>query len=164
MKIAVFSDTHGNTSGMIDAARRVQPDVIVHLGDNIRDAMDLSSIFPGVPIYAVPGNCDYMPGGTVPDKLSFMAGPVRVFATHGHNYSVKFGIDALLNAAYYSGASLVLYGHTHIAHYEAADGMCILNPGTAGKGTRPTFAVVEISDDGAIVCRITNIYEETGGI
>ena len=33
MILAVFSDTHGNTAGMLSAVRRMRPDVLVHLRD-----------------------------------------------------------------------------------------------------------------------------------
>ena len=38
MKAAVFSDTHGVTSLMLEAVRRCRPDVMIHLGDYERDA------------------------------------------------------------------------------------------------------------------------------
>lgn len=155
MKIAVFSDTHGRTAGMLRAVRRVSPDILVHLGDYFRDAMTLAQEFPELPLHAVPGNCDL--SARDPDTISFLAGPVTVFASHGHRYQVKYGTDSLLNAACFSGAGLVLYGHTHIAQVMQAGGVSVLNPGSAGTGEAPTFAVVEIGGDGGIVCRIMAI-------
>ena len=46
MILAVFSDTHGNTAGMLSAVRRMRPDVLVHLGDNLRDSAELAREFP----------------------------------------------------------------------------------------------------------------------
>lgn len=155
MKLAIFSDTHGSVSGMLRAVRRVSPDVLVHLGDYLRDTAALEKEFPDLPLYAVPGNCDYASG--LPDFLTFSAGSITVFATHGHRYSVKQGNDALLNAAYFSGASLALYGHTHIPCQDLVAGMYVLNPGTAGTGKSPTFAVAEIDCGGCVMCRILDI-------
>jgi putative phosphoesterase len=155
LKLAIFSDTHGRTAGMVRAVRRVSPDVLVHLGDYHRDAEALEREFPELPLHAVPGNCDY--ADRTQDTLSFLAGQVTVFATHGHRYFVKYGTDSLLNAAYFSSAGLVLYGHTHIAQIAQAGGMVVLNPGSAGTGAAPTFAVAEIGVDGSIVCRILDI-------
>ncbi|MEG1633571.1 MAG: metallophosphoesterase family protein [Oscillospiraceae bacterium] len=152
MKLAVFSDTHSNIAGMLGAVRRVRPDVLVHLGDHIRDTAALTREFPELPLHAVAGNCDF--SASEPDTITFAAGPITVFATHGHRYS---DTDALCYAAESAGAKLALYGHTHIALWRDMCSLQLLNPGSAGKGIRPSFAVVEISDTGAIVCRIMDI-------
>ena len=154
MKLAIFSDSHGHTSGMLRAILRVAPDVLVHLGDYDRDTSILEVGFPDLPLYSVSGNCDY--ASHLPDTITFMAGPIRVFATHGHRYAVKSGTDALVTAARSSGASLVLYGHTHIARFQNIGGLSVLNPGTAG-GAYPTFAIVEINDQGGVACRIMDV-------
>lgn len=61
MKAAVFSDTHANTGLMVEAVRRYQPDVIIHLGDYERDTAVLRQEFPEIPLYNVRGNCDLCP-------------------------------------------------------------------------------------------------------
>ena len=155
MILAVFSDTHGNTAGMLSAVRRMRPDVLVHLGDNLRDSAELAREFPELPLHAVPGNCDF--ARREPDTDTFMAGLVTVFATHGHRYSVKYGLDSLLNAAHFSGAGLVLYGHTHIARIDYYGGMTVVNPGTSGLGAQPSFALIEIGADDRISAKILPI-------
>ena len=155
MILAVFSDTHGNTAGMLSAVRRMRPDVLVHLGDNLRDSAELAREFPELPLHAVPGNCDF--ARREPDTDTFMAGLVTVFATHGHRYSVKYGLDSLLNAAHFSGAGLVLYGHTHIARIDYYGGMTVVNPGTSGLGLQPSFALIEIGADDRISAKILPI-------
>ncbi len=140
---------------MVRAAARVRPDALAHLGDNIRDAAALSAAFPDLPLYSLSGNCDY--SSPVPDTLEFLVGPVPVLATHGHRYGVKYGTDSLLNAARFSGAGLVLYGHTHIPDCRNVCGIEVLNPGSAGMGRRPTFGVAEINGLGGIVCRVLDI-------
>lgn len=155
MILAVFSDTHGSTAGMAAAVRRVNPDILVHLGDHIRDTAVLEREFPDLPLHAVPGNCDF--AAREPDPDIFFAGPVKVFATHGHRYSVKLGLDGLLNAAHFSGAGLVLYGHTHIARIDYYGGMTVVNPGTSGLGPQPSFALIEIGADDRISAKILPI-------
>ena len=155
MILAVFSDTHGNTAGMLSAVRRMRPDVLVHLGDNLRDSAELAREFPELPLHAVPGNCDF--ARREPDTDTFMAGLVTVFATHGHRYSVKYGLDSLLNAAHFSGAGLVLYGHTHIARIDYYGGMTVVNPGTSGLGPQPSLALIEIGADDRISAKILPI-------
>lgn len=67
MILAVFSDTHGSTAGMAAAVRRVRPDILVHLGDHIRDTAVLGREFPDLPLHAVPGNCDFAAREPEPD-------------------------------------------------------------------------------------------------
>lgn len=155
MKLAVFSDTHGLTAGMVSAARRVRPDLLLHLGDYLRDAEALRREFPDIPLRAVKGNCDF--ASREEDTITFSAGPVTVFATHGDRYGVKHGTDSLLNAAYFAGARLVLFGHTHLPLCQNFGGLMLLNPGTAGMSPHSTFAVVEISDAGGLDCRILDL-------
>lgn len=155
MKLAVFSDSHGFTAGMTAAARRVCPDLLIHLGDYIRDAEALRRELPHIPLHALKGNCDF--ASREEDTATFLAGPVTVFATHGDRYGVKYGTDSLINAGYFAGAKLVLFGHTHIPLCQDFGGIKLLNPGTAGMSAHPTFAVVEISDSGGMDCRILEI-------
>ena len=65
--------------------------------------------------------------------------------------------DWLVYAAEEQGASLALFGHTHRAFYEQVGGVTLLNPGTAGKGSDLTWAMVTIFDNGAISCEIKKI-------
>lgn len=155
MKLAVFSDTHGSTAGMLSAAKRIRPDVFVHLGDHIRDSLELAHEFPDTPLYAVAGNCDF--SSKEPDRMTFLIGTTTVFATHGHGYAVKYTMEPLLNAGHFAEAKLVLYGHTHIARIDYVGDMTVVNPGSSGLGTKPSFAVIDISDDGRIAARILDI-------
>ena len=47
MRLAVFSDSHGRTELLPQAVRRTQPDIVVHLGDHLRDSLALQREFPG---------------------------------------------------------------------------------------------------------------------
>ncbi len=147
MKIAVFSDTHKR----IDGAQRVilehKPDLILHLGDHIRDAYRLKELFPEIPLECVPGNCDYAPAE--PDMKLITVQNLNLMLTHGHNYRVKYETAALLNAAYFQGADMVLFGHTHRPVNDRADGLYIVNPGSAGQGIQCTWAQI-IIEHGAV--------------
>ena len=156
MKAAVFSDTHSNTLLMLEVAKRVRPDVLIHLGDYERDAEILRREFPETAVYNVRGNCDI--GGSAPDFDVVQLGPVKAFITHGHLYNVDYGhLYTLAYAASEQQAQIAMFGHTHEALNEDYGGMKILNPGTAGKGRELTFAVVEVFDNGAISCEIREI-------
>ena len=108
MRIAVFSDTHSNTGGMVRAVREEAPDAVIHLGDCIRDTRILQREFPNIRLYAVCGNCDY--GEQEAEEGVVELGPVSAFITHGHLYNVRWGVDSLVYAAQEQECQLALYG------------------------------------------------------
>ena len=155
MKVAVFSDTHTNTARMLDAVRKTKPDAIIHLGDHERDTLCLKQEFPGIPLYSVCGNCDFSP--TAPAKAVVSLGPVKAFLTHGHLYHVDWNTDSLVYAAMEAGCKIAMFGHTHVPENTEFGGVTVLNPGTAGKGRKLTYAMVEIFDNGGIACEIRDL-------
>ena len=132
---------------MVRAIRQQQPDAVFHLGDCERDTQRLEKEFPDLPLYRVCGNCDREPVN--PEVLQLTLDGVKFFLTHGHRYSVKYTLDALLTAAYFAGADIVLFGHTHRAMCETMQGLYVVNPGTAGVGASCTYACIE-TENGAI--------------
>lgn len=152
MKAAVFSDTHGNTALMVEAVRRMRPDIIIHLGDYARDTAVLTREFPEIPLYSVCGNCDFGSLAPLEDIVPF--GPVKAFIAHGHVQNVKWGIDRLVYAAMEKGCKMALCGHTHEPMNEEIAGVKVINPGSAGTGRNPTFAVIEVFPNGGIASEI----------
>ena len=138
MKLLVLSDTHRSLGFAYDAIEKERPDAVLHLGDHLTDAEELSFACQEPDFYYVPGNCDYAP--TVPQSLTLEFDDVRVFMT-------------LAGAAKDAGAQLALFGHTHIQHMEERNDITLLNPGTAGRFGRSGYAVVEITD-GTFTCRL----------
>jgi len=78
-----------------------------------------------------------------------------IFMTHGHQYRVKAGLDAVTEAARARGAVLLLFGHTHVPYCCVTEGLSIVNPGSIGMGGK-TYAVLEIKDD-ALECVLKTI-------
>lgn len=152
MKAAVFSDTHGKTDVMVAAIAACRPDMVIHLGDCERDTRVLSEKFPEIPLYAVCGNCDMNP--TQPLARVVQIGSAKALICHGHSYGVNYGTDRLAYAAMEQGAQIAMYGHTHAAENTQVGSVHILNPGTAGKGYRLSWATVEVLENGAIACQI----------
>ena len=97
--------------------------------------------------HRVCGNCDREPVN--PEVQQLTLDGVKFFLTHGHRYSVKYTLDALLNAAYFAGADMVLFGHTHRAVSETMQGCTSSTPATAGVGALCTYACIE-TENGAI--------------
>lgn len=154
MKVAVFSDSHGNIEHMLTAIEDFSPDCVIHLGDVVRDADLISGHYPHLPLHSVSGNCDYAP--TVPDSKLIELGGVRMFISHGHRHGVKLGLDSFLNSVYCSGAALGLFGHTHIPLCRDFGGIQLMNPGACGSCLRPTYGQILI-ENGAAFCKIVEI-------
>lgn len=149
MKAAVFSDTHHNTEPMLEAVRLCRPDLIIHLGDHDRDTLCLEREFPDIPLYRVCGNCDFAPIAPIADIVPL--GPVKALICHGHTYNVDWGgVDSLVYAAEERGCQLALYGHTHVPEQRQIGGVTVVNPGTAGKGRRLSWALIEVLPNGGI--------------
>ncbi len=155
MRIAVFSDTHGATEPAALAVRRFRPDMILHLGDCVRDAGELQKEFPGIALRAVRGNGDFASAAPLSD--CFRIGPLRALMAHGHEYGVKRGLATFQNAARDAGVRLALFGHTHLALNVEKGGILFVNPGTAGRPPRRTWALLEITDEGAVNGRILDL-------
>lgn len=156
MKAAVFSDTHGNTALMVEAIRRTRPDIIIHLGDYERDTEIIKREFPEMPLYSVCGNCDFAPLSPLCQTVPM--GSVMALICHGHSYCVEYNsIDRLVYAAQERECKIAMFGHTHSAYNGEAGGVRVINPGSAGKGRVPTYAFVEVFDNGGIASEIREL-------
>lgn len=156
VRLAVFSDTHGIIAPACTAIRAYGPDMVIHLGDYVRDALSLQEVFPALDIRYVRGNCDV--GMKATEDLLLELEGVKIFATHGHAYSVKWQLDTLGNKAYFEGARLCLFGHTHQKLYLRYQSLELLNPGSAGAGEEASFALITL-EKGTTACKIIHIGE-----
>jgi putative phosphoesterase len=159
MLLAVFSDSHGAAARLCEAVHRCRPDAAVFLGDGVRDAETLARRFPELPLRILRGNCDWA-AVDCEDSALFELGGVRIFAAHGHNHAVKYGLDGFATSVLCSGAALGLYGHTHRAQIRTLDGLTLLNPGSIGNMSRPTYGEIRINN-GKFQCRIVDFSAET---
>ena len=142
MKFIVFSDSHGVAENMIRAVEREKPDLCFFLGDGERDLDALQRRFPALPVNAVRGNCDMF--SSSPTALVCAAGGLKIFMTHGHLYGVKHDpiLRELCEAALEADADVVLFGHTHEPFRDHTMGMHVLNPGSIGPTTRPSYGLI----------------------
>ena len=97
MKIIVLSDTHHDlsTSTAIINACRVGCDLVIHLGDTVRDFENLKVTFPDINFIGVQGNNDFFVT-TVEREMFLNLDGVKVLICHGHEYGVKRSKDQLL--------------------------------------------------------------------
>lgn len=156
MLLAVFSDSHGNSENMIAAIARHKPDMVVFLGDGVRDAQAAAARFPEIPFRILCGNCD-LGAFDCEDSVLFEFGGVRIFAAHGHNHGVKYGMHSFATSVLCSGAQLGLYGHTHRPLCSEANGLWFLNPGSVGNYSCPTYGLI-YSENGKFNCKILDEF------
>jgi len=129
-KILVMSDSHGDTSLAEKVMKKHRDvDMVIHLGDYFRDADRLHELYPQIRFEYVYGNSDFMIGDVPMEKVLELEGQ-RVLLTHGHRYSVKWGVERLEAKAHNENIQLLLFGHTHISQLVNGPGYIILNPGS----------------------------------
>ncbi len=126
--------------------KRYQPTLVFHLGDHISDVSGLRAMFPEVTVLAVPGNCDYAPR-TAPVRVETIYGHT-IYLAHGHAQRVKSGLQTLYLSAREQGATLALFGHTHMPCVERFGELTLMNPGSVARPRigAPTFGLLEFSE------------------
>lgn len=145
MKILVLSDSHGNVENAVQAVEITRPDAVFHLGDGWRDAQSIAERFPNLPLTQVPGNCDF--GTSAQSELLVCLEGHTLLLAHGHTLSVKQSLLPAMYRAQEVGAQLLLYGHTHHASIDERNGVFFLNPGSIGDRFRPSYAVLELTEE-----------------
>lgn len=149
MRIVVISDSH-KRSDIVEKILYAQPkaQAVFFLGDNAGDIEDLQYLFPQKRFYILSGNCDYF--STYPSSDMANVGGKKIFYTHGHTLSVKYGVGNLINTARQNGCDIALYGHTHISNIVYEDGIYIVNPGSCSSSRegKNSYAVIDIEPNG----------------
>lgn len=158
MKILVFSDSHGATSG-IEQALSLHEDArqVLFLGDGVREVTDISHCYPERQFHLLAGNCDF--GADEPYEAVWALGGVRIYACHGHTLRVKYGLELAVAHARAADCKVLLFGHTHEAYTEYRDGLYIMNPGSISlprASSRKQYGLLEISEKG-ILTSIANL-------
>lgn len=147
MKILVFSDSHGTTAVMIDAIETHAPDLVLHLGDVLRDAEKLGQYYPKLAMVTVSGNCD----GFTTDPLfkCITVNGCRILLSHGHIWHVKNSYASAFYAGRKAEADVLLFGHTHIPYCSKQEEMWVMNPGAASS----SYGIIML-ENGKIDCKL----------
>ena len=121
--LGVISDTHGRLrETVLDALG--DSDLIIHAGD-IGDVEILRALEKLAPVVAVRGNMDREPWtNDLPRTQVVEIGQVLIYILHD-----LLTMDLNPKTA---GFNLVISGHTHSPEIVEKDGVCFLNPGSAG--------------------------------
>ncbi|MDE7181842.1 MAG: metallophosphoesterase, partial [Clostridia bacterium] len=141
--IIVLSDTHGNRN-FFDTVGTVlaESDYIIHLGDTSADGREILKKYPDKTV-VINGNCDPFKLGDN-EKVLEVEG-VKIFACHGHRYSVKQTLAKLAARAKELNCNIALYGHTHDAREDEIDGVTLLNPGTGSRYSQKSYLYIVIN-------------------
>lgn len=156
--VGVISDTHGLLRP--EAIKLLEGvDQILHAGD-VGEVSLLSDLAMLAPITAVWGNMD---GWDVRERTTeVVEGELEglPFAMlHGHQIMPHY--DRLADR--FPHACLVVHGHSHMPAQTSADGVFILNPGSAGPRRRGTpVSVARVKVIGGRLAEILHLDVETG--
>ena len=115
---------------MLDAVYEEMPDMILFLGDGVRDLYALRDTFADIPVRLVAGNCDV--GSFEAERDFFEVAGKKIMMLHGHQYGVKYGTEKIVNMACCAGADILLFGHTHRPLHVDVNGLLVINPGSLG--------------------------------
>ena len=153
-KILVVSDSHGYNGNLLQALSHFgengrELEMLIHLGDSQGTLDELEGLVD-CPMKAVRGNCDYSMDLPLLDFVQI--GGEKAMITHGHKYSCNYSEEMLVETAKANGASIVMYGHTHIPVVTSIDGVMVLNPGSISlprqQSRKPSYLVITLEDDG----------------
>lgn len=146
MKIYVISDSHGDFDSLYKIFKKASPapDLLIFLGDGIKEINDISSIF-NIPLIAVRGNNDI--DADEPYERIEIIQNHRIFITHGHGYRIYKGKEILINKVKENNCGIALFGHTHVQYMEKLDGITFFNPGAikfARSGSKRGYGIINI--------------------
>ncbi len=161
MKILVVADTHKNFEALdVCVKNNLDADIIIHLGDGEHEFNDIRKMYPEKAMIYVKGNTDF---GTYEETHVAKIGGYKIFCCHGHTMGVHDGLERLVSVAKENGCNIALYGHTHLYKTELIDGVYVMNPGSLDSPrnhNKPTFGVIELSEEGQIKMNILAIEEK----
>ncbi|MBP1968821.1 putative phosphoesterase [Virgibacillus natechei] len=139
-KVLILSDSHGLTNEVAEIKKRHQLKNMIHCGDSEldMDAPELDGFLK------VGGNTDH--DSRLPEEQNPTINDVNFYVTHGHLYDVKANLLTLAYRAEEVDASVVCFGHTHIAGVEQVGNRLFINPGSIRlpkKRSEKTYAILE---------------------
>lgn len=168
-RVLVISDSHGSYSALGHIVRTYgkECDALIFCGDGVGDIATLLSnakvdneVAASVPpvIAVVQGNNDAgsyaVSSGeriVAPQRQILTVCGKKILIVHGHRQGVDFGYESIAFEAQMTECSIIVHGHTHIAHdgfFGDNNEYRIINPGSCSRprgGTPPGFAILTIS-------------------
>lgn len=151
MRIGLVSDTHGLLRP--EAAQALAGcDQLLHAGD-IGDAAIIDALAALAPLAAVRGNNDHGPwADRLPEAVTLALGGVRIHLLHD---LAMLAVDPRAERI-----AVVVSGHSHRPLVRQQDGVCYVNPGSAGprRFSLPVaVAMLDIDADGRVQARTVDL-------
>ncbi len=147
MKILIVSDTHRKNENYFKVVEKVRPELVIHCGDAEGSEYVLTQAVD-CPVQIVLGNNDFF--SYLPRELELKLGAYKVWVTHGHNYYVAMGNEAIKREAAARGMDIVIYGHTHRPEVDRKGRIIAVNPGSLSyprqEGRRPSYIIMEADE------------------
>lgn len=156
-RVIVISDSHGSVSDLRDAVREAlmhgEIDALIFLGDGLDDLKQIAPMLranrASTRIVAVRGNNDWRSAAGASEEITIDG--ARIFACHGHEWGVKYGMERLCFAAREREVQVALFGHTHHSFLAYEYGIWFVNPGAVCDRRRGAVAYAELLiDDGRV--------------
>jgi putative phosphoesterase len=141
MKILLVSDSHGKFDLLHRIYKKEKAEYVLFAGDYSNDGVELSYVEDSSEYLIVKGNCDVEDYAN-PAMIDTKIGEYKILLTHGHLHGVKKTYNILIDDAKNIDADIVVFGHTHIPHFEIYEGIYLINPG-AVKDKK--YAIIEIN-------------------
>lgn len=143
----VMSDSHHDRDVVNKIKEKYQENAsaIFHCGDSELPSND--SVWQGITV--VSGNCDY-DDGYRDFQLREVEGK-KILITHGHLFSVGYGLDRYASFAGEQHADIALFGHIHQPVAQKIKNCLFINPGSVaqprGQFKIKMYALVEIHEE-----------------
>ena len=137
-----MSDSHGAKNKVNELIEK-NYDFVIYLGDGLKDFGAYENLGN---CFCIKGNCDIFAYDS-PVSETLMISGKKIFATHGHEFRVKNGIETLYGCVNNKGYDIVCFGHTHNKFMQYINVILFINPGSVGSGD---YAEIEITKAGEI--------------
>lgn len=130
-------------------------DLVIHLGDNVSDVLELKKLYPNINFEYVPGNNDFF-SSSLPNKKVIDFNGIKILITHGHLYNR----NSLSYMAEENNCKYVLTGHTHMSEIIKDSDVIFMNPGSISRPRDSFFSygVIEIENNKYSECIIKEEY------
>ena len=152
MKILILGDTHAQDDIFLRILSVEKDyDVLLHTGDFEGSELVYREL-SDTPLYCVAGNNDFFTDAPYERVIELES--CRIFMTHGHRYDLHQGYQKVCDEAIRRGASIAIYGHSHVPVAEYHRGVLMLNPGSTSwprqKNRKPSYILLTL-DQGKIL-------------
>lgn len=142
IKVLVISDSMGSTGPILTAIDREKPDVIIYLGNGIRDLVDIN--FAGK-IYAVRSGGEFGKKLPTAGKISYQQ--EIILYTHADGYKMPKDKEKLVQFATSQGATMLLFGNNEEPTYFEQNGIKFVCPGSMYDRATASYAILSLFPD-----------------